>query len=246
MSVKQAAHRFRTTRWALVMSAGEHNGEASAALAELCEIYWAPVYAFIRRSGLPAEDARDLTQAFFMRVIEKNFFRDARPDRGRFRSYLLACLRHFLSNARDARQAAKRGGNCPHFSLDLDVGERLVELDGVDELSPDRIYERRWVMTVIDQALAKVERSYATTGRAALFAKLKPSLTGDETLSYSELATGMAMNEGALRVAVHRMRSQFGKALRDTIGETLGDPSEVDDELRYLLDVVGGLPRGRR
>jgi RNA polymerase sigma-70 factor (ECF subfamily) len=245
MSVKQAAHRFRTTRWALVVSAGEHNGEASAALAELCEIYWAPVYAFIRRSGLSAEDARDLTQAFFTRVIEKNFFRDARPDRGRFRSYLLACLRHFMSNARDARHASKRGGNCPHVSFDLEAGERIVELDSVDDLSPDRIYERRWVMTVIDQALAKVELRYSTSGRAALFSSLKASLTGDETRSYKELATEMAMSEGALRVAVHRIRSEFGKALRDTIGETTGDPSDVDDELRYLLDVVGGLPRRR-
>ena len=229
-----------------MISAGDRSVEASTALAELCEIYWAPVYAFIRRSGLPAEDARDLTQAFFARVIEKNFIREARPDRGRFRSYLLGCLRHFMSNARDAHRAAKRGGDRLHISLDLEVGERLIERDNIDELSPDRVYERRWVMTVIDQALARVEQKFAASGRTSQFAKLKGLLTGDESRSYAELGTTLGMSEGALRVAVHRIRTDFGKALRDTIAETIGDPSDVDEELRYLLDVVGGLPRRRR
>ena len=228
-----------------MITAGDRSEDAATALAELCEIYWAPVYAFIRRSGAPAEDARDLTQAFFARVIEKNFIGEARPDRGCFRSYLLACLRHFLSNMRDAHRAVKRGGNRPHISLDLEAGERLLELDRIDELSPDRVYERRWVMTVIDQALARVEQKYVASGRASQFAKLKGSLTGDETRSYAELGTALAMTEGALRVAVHRIRSDFGKALRDTIAETIGNPSDVDDELRYLLDVIGGLPRRR-
>jgi RNA polymerase sigma factor (sigma-70 family) len=238
MSRERRAHSFRTTRWCLVVSAGRDSEEGATALSELCEIYWGPAHAFVRRNGYPAEDARDLTQAFFARVLEKGYFRNARPDRGRFRSYLLACLRHFLSNARDSELALKRGGAHVHISLECDSGERPYQVDPSDSLTPEHIYERRWAMAVIAQAMTSLEQKYQETARGALFATLKGSVSGD-SVPYAELAAALDTTEGAVRVAVHRLRRDVGAALRRTIAETVGDPTEVDDELRYLLSVVG-------
>jgi RNA polymerase sigma factor (sigma-70 family) len=242
MSVKYAGHRFRTTRWALVMSAAGEGGEASTALSELCEMYWWPAYAFVRRSGFSAEDAQDLTQAFFTRVLEKSYFRDARPDRGRFRSYLLGCLRHFLANARDSERALKRGGSFAHVPLACESGERFYQLEPADTVTPELVYERGWTMAVLAQAMTRVERKYKGVARSLLFQRLKGLLTGDE-VSYPELAEALEMTEGALRIAVHRLRKSYGAALRETIAETVDNPADVDDELRYLLDVVGRPPR---
>jgi RNA polymerase sigma-70 factor (ECF subfamily) len=197
----------------------------------------------VRRNGFAAEDARDLTQAFFTRVLEKGYFRNARQDRGRFRSYLLACLRHFLSNARDSAQALKRGGGHTHIPLDYEPGERLYLLEPTGGLTPEHIYERRWALAVIAQAMTSLERKYQESARGALFATLKGSVTGDAEVSYAELAAALAMTEGAVRVAVHRLRRDFGAALRQTIAETVGEPAEVDEELRYLLGVVGRTDR---
>ena len=238
MNPEQARRRFRTTRWTLVIGSIGDSATARTALSELCEIYWGPVYAFVRRSGLPADQAGDLTQAFFTRVLEKDAFRDARPDRGRFRSYLLGCLRHFLSNARDAEQALKRGGGRHHVSLDGDADDSYL-VEPTDDLTPERIYERRWMMAVLDQAMARVEAKYVESGRGPLFARLKGALTTDEGIPYAELAVSLATSEGALRVAVHRLRRDYGAALRATIAETVDRPSDVDDELRYLLTIVG-------
>ena len=232
-------NRFRTTRWCLVINAAGDTPEAGTALSELCELYWGPVYAFVRRSGHSVEDARDLTQAFFARVLEKGAFHAARPDRGRFRSYLLGCLRHFLSNSRDATQAIKRGGTYRHVSLEYDSVEHQERVEVADRLTPERIYERQWTTTVLAAAMALVERQYEEAGRGRLFGRIKGALTGDEAVSYTALASDLDTTEGALRVAVHRLRKEFGAALRATIAETVGDPADVDDELRYLLDIVG-------
>jgi RNA polymerase sigma-70 factor (ECF subfamily) len=215
------------------------------AFAEFCESYWAPVYAFVRRSGFSAQAAGDMTQAFFANALEKGVYANARPERGRFRSYLLGCLRHFLSNARDWERAASRGGGHPHVPLDVEAGERMYQLEPVDDLTPERIYERRWMMTVLEQAMDRLKRKYDQSGRGPLFEHLKPALTGDEGIAYRQLAAALGATEGVLRVAVHRFCKDFGGALRTTIAETV-DAEEVDDELRYLLELASQPPREPR
>jgi RNA polymerase sigma-70 factor (ECF subfamily) len=233
--------RFQTTRWTLVLAAGDRSsGDAEAALESLCESYWSPVYAFIRRSGHDAESAKDLTQGFFLKVMEKDFFSHARPERGRFRSFLLSSVKNFLANERDWARAAKRGGGRLPLSLEVQTAERTYQLDVADDTTPDRLYERRWALAVIGAALARLEQQYDTPGKRDQFARLKPFLTGNEPASYAELAAASGATEGALRVAVHRMRQHFATALHETIAETVDQPAEVDEELRYLLGAVSG------
>ena len=220
------------------MAGGSTTG-ADAALAELCEKYWYPVYAFIRRTGAASDEARDLTQAFFARVLEKGYLKSATPVRGRFRSFLLGSLRHFLSNERDWARALKRGGSLIHVPLAFDAGERRYQLEPSSDLTPERVYERRWALEVLDEALTRVAATYVRSGREQLFKRLKPALMGDDSLSYSDLAGEMETSAGALRVAIHRLRKEFGVALRATIAETVESSQDVDDELRYLLGVVG-------
>jgi RNA polymerase sigma factor (sigma-70 family) len=243
MNPEHGPRRFRTTRWTLVISSAGDSATAKAALAELCETYWPPAYAFVRRSGFSVDEARDLTQEFFTRAVEKGYFGNARPERGRFRSYLLACVRHFLSNARDARQALKRPGSHSHVPLNVEDGERIYQIEPVDDLTPERIYERRWMAAVLEQAMARVKQKYDGSGRGLLFSQLKGALTADEGIAYPKLAAALGTSEGALRVAVHRLRKDFGAALRATVAETVDGPSQVDDELRYLLEMAAR-PRG--
>jgi DNA-directed RNA polymerase specialized sigma24 family protein len=231
--------RLATTRWTLIRAARVPGSpEADAALASLCEIYWYPVYAFIRRSGSSPDDARDLTQAFFTRVIEKNYFGDAREERGRFRSFLLTAVRHFLSNERDAAHALKRGGGQLPISLQMDDGERVYAIEPVEHETPERTYERKWAHEVMAQAMKAVESRYAASDRRPVFLALRPFLTGDNPGSFGDLATTLGTTEGALRVAAHRLRQQFASALRETIAETVERSEDVDDELRHLLGAV--------
>jgi RNA polymerase sigma factor (sigma-70 family) len=242
MTADRSRHRFATTRWSQVIAAAGVSPTADVALAELCEAYWYPIYAFVRRSGHSVDDASDLTQAFFMCVLEKHYLKDARPDRGRFRSFLLASVRHFLSNERDWRMTLKRGGRQPHISLDFGTGEERYQLDPADELTPEHVYERRWTLAVLDKAMARLFVKYDDAGRGELFSRLKPYLVGDEPASYHELADALEVSEGSLRVAVHRLRKDYKKTLRDAIAETVERDEDVDDELRYLLTVVGRQP----
>ena len=212
--------------------------QAETALASLCEIYWFPVYAFIRRSGHSQDDARDLTQAFFTRVLEKNYFKDARQERGRFRAFLLTAVRHFLSNQRDADRAQKRGGGHTHLPLEFDDGERRYLLEPVEHDTPERVYERKWALAVIAQAMQALTGKYERSGRRQMFEAVRPFLTGDEPGSYADLAGRLETTEGALRVAVHRLRQQFATVLRETIAETVERPEDVDEELRHLLTAV--------
>ena len=235
-----AGRRFETTRWSLVLAVRDRESpDAAAALATLCETYWYPVYAFIRRSGRSSDDARDLTQAFFTRVLEKGYFGQARQERGRFRSFLLSSVRHFLANEHDWLHARKRGGDVPHLSLEVARGEDVYQIDPVDDATPERLYDQRWARTVLDAAMARIKRRYEKTGRADLWRRLLPYLTGDEPASYAALATETGATEGSLRVAVHRLRQQYAAALRDVIGETVETPDQVEDELRHLLASVG-------
>src|SRR4029453_465726 len=218
--------------------AGDSTAGANAALAELCERYWFPVYAFVRRNGAATDDAADLTQAFFARGLEKGYLKSAPPVRGRFRSFLLGSLRHFLSNERDWGRAMKRGGALVHVPLDFDDGERRYQLEPSSDLTPERIYERRWALQVLDEALMRVAETHVRSGRAALFKQLKSTITGTDTLSYPDLAREFGTSEATLRVAVHRLRKHFAVALRETHAEAGDSQQEIDDELRYLLEVI--------
>ena len=234
-----APRTFATTRWTLIVEAADAGSPRhDAALAALCETYWRPVYGFIRRSGRQPDEARDLTQAFFVRVLEKGFFKEADRSRGRFRSFLFSSVRHFLANQHDWAVAQKRGGGAPVLSLEFDDGERRYSLEPADPGTPEKTYERGWALAVLDAAHARLKARYEATGRGELFARLTPFLTGDEPPSYAELAASSGGTSGQLRVAVHRLRQDYGRALRETIGETVEKPEDVDDELRYLLEVI--------
>jgi DNA-directed RNA polymerase specialized sigma24 family protein len=231
--------RFQTTRWSLVLSAGDRvSPESETALSALCELYWYPVYAFVRRSGHDSEEARDLTQAFFVRLLEKEFLKSATPERGRFRSFLLGSVRHFLSDERDWRNALKRGRGAVHLPLEFDGGERRYLLEPADDVTPEHVYEQRWASGVIETAQRRFAAQHMSHGRRDLFLRLQPFLTGGESGPSTELAAELGMSAGALRVALHRLRRQYAAILRSTIAETVDRPEDVDDELRHLLDVV--------
>ncbi len=214
-------------------------GDEEGALASLCRAYWFPLYAFLRRQGLGAQDAEDVTQGFFAHLLGKGAL--ARVDRakGRFRTFLLASLKHFLADERDRANALKRGGGVAAISLDAVAAEERYALEPRDELSPDRLFDRRWAVAVIEQALARLGAEYAAAGKGALFEALRPLLSSPgEARPYAEIGARFSMNEGAVKIAVHRLRQRYGAALRAEIAETVGTAEEVDAELRHLLDAL--------
>lgn len=212
---------------------------SESALALLCEAYWYPLYAFARRSGHDADAAQDLTQAFFTRLLEKHYVRDARPERGRFRSFLLASFRHFLSNERDYHAAQKRGGGMRLLPLEMETAEGVYRREPPDPDTPETIYERRWALALLDRALQRLRAEQREAGHERSFDRVAGFLTGTgDDVSYAEVAAGLGTTEAAFKVTVHRMRRRFGAVLRLEIGETLADPNDVDDELRHLLAVL--------
>jgi RNA polymerase sigma-70 factor (ECF subfamily) len=239
MSLERNQRRFVTTRWSLVLKTRKPDSpEAVSALETLCETYWFPVYSFIRRKGKSSDDARDLTQAFFTRVLEKNYFRDAEQSRGRFRTFLLASVRHFLANERDAELARKRGGGFTHVPIEFETEERRFHHEPREGDTPELLYERRWALAAIDAAMNRLAGRYQGTARRQLFEELRPMLTGDEAVSYAVLSSRLGATEGALRVAVFRLKRQFAASLREVIAETVDDPHAIDDELRDLMSIV--------
>jgi len=225
-----------------VLAAGADASSAAAdqALTTLCETYWYPLYAFLRSRGSTVEDAQDLTQAFFARVLEKHALRQADPARGRFRSFLLASLKNFASNEHDRDVARKRGGGVPLVSLEFESAEGRFQLEPPSHETPERIFDRRWALTLLDRVLSRLNAEMAGAGREAQFDRLKTYLTGDEPqLSYAQTASELGMSEGAVKVAVHRLRRQFRDLLRDEIAQTVSSPAEIDDELRHLWSAVG-------
>ncbi len=235
-----ARARFATTRWTMVLAAGRRSSpEASQALAELCRAYWYPLYAYVRRRGQPKEDAEDLTQAFFARLLEKDFLRSAARDKGRFRTFILVAFQRFCANEWDRARAQKRGGGQAIFSLNLDTAERRYHAEPADDLSADRIFERRWALTLIEQTMARLRKEYETAGKTRDFDLLKSFLTADGgDAPYAELAVTLGQNEGALRVAVHRLRKRFRELFRQEIAQTVSDPTEIDGELRHLMNAL--------
>jgi RNA polymerase sigma-70 factor (ECF subfamily) len=232
---------FTTTHWSVVLSARDRKSPRSErALAALCETYWFPLYAYVRRSGYSSHDAQDLTQGFFAELLEKDFLKDADYRRGRFRSFLLAALKHFLGHQRERARAKKRGGGRVPFSLDFDDAENRYHLEAEDPATPERLYQRRWALTLLDRVVRRLEDENARAGKAETFAGLKEFLTaGRQSRPYRRVAEALGMSEGAVKVAVHRLRRRYRELLREEIAQTVADPGEVDDELGELFSAVG-------
>jgi len=231
---------FASTRWTVVLSAGHKSSpQSDRALAELCRIYWYPLYAYVRKHGHSREDAEDLVQAFFARFLEKNYLEGLSSERGKFRAFLLACLKHFLANEWDKASRQKRGGTAQHLSLDWQSADERYQLEPQDLASPDRLYDREWAHALLERVLARLKQEYAAAGKAELFEHAKSSLmVRGEATPHVHAATELKMDAGALRVAVHRLRQRYRHTLEEEIAQTLSDPSSVKDELRSLQEAL--------
>ncbi len=231
--------RFATTHWSVVLQAGGSNAASRKALGDLCELYWYPLYCYVRRWGHTADDAQDLTQEFFTRMLEKDGLRGVTPLRGRFRSFLLAALKHFLSNQRDRANALKRGGGRQPMPLEFETAEGRYRLEPPGVSDPEKAFERQWAMTVLARTLDRLSDEQQRERKGRAFERLKGVLTGDGDVSYASIGEELGMSEGAVKVAVHRLRRRFGELLRDEISQTVAEPQEVDDEIRHLFAALG-------
>lgn len=238
--VKSVSERVATTEWSQVLAARDGSDtEARRALERLCSTYWQPLYAYVRHQGADPDEARDLTQGYFATLLEKDFLADVDPSKGRFRAFLLASLRNFISNQRDRGRALKRGGGTTTLALDVDSGEAPYTLQVADDMTPEDVYEVRWAMTVPDQAMERLEREASETDTGDRFALLKSYLTSsDSEIPYRDAAVQLDTSEGAVKSAVRRLRQRLGRCLRAEIAETVADAAEVDDEVRFLLGKV--------
>jgi RNA polymerase sigma factor (sigma-70 family) len=214
--------------------------DAQTALAKLCRIYWYPLYAYVRREGCSAPDAQDLTQEFFARLLEKNYLAQVERQKGKFRSFLLAALRHFLSDQRDRARAAKRGGGADCISLDAQTAEQRYRLEPMDRMDAEKIYERRWAMTLLEQALTRLRDEASAAGKTEQFERLRSFVAGESDISCGEAADQLRLTESAVKSAVHRLRQRYRELVREEIGHTVADPAEIDEEIRYLKAVIGG------
>jgi RNA polymerase sigma-70 factor (ECF subfamily) len=220
----------------MVLTAGQGGQpESDRALAALCEAYWYPLYAEARRRGLNVEDASDRVQGFFARLLEKNDLSAADRSRGRFRSFLLASFGHFLSNQRDHERARKRGGGRSIVTLDPAQGESRYGQEPADEQTPERVFDRRWALELIDRSIGRLSDEYAHLGKSELFETLKPALAGDRASSYVELADKLGMTEGAVKTAVYRLRGRCASLIRDEVAQTVSSPEQIEDELGHLF-----------
>jgi RNA polymerase sigma-70 factor (ECF subfamily) len=237
-----AAGVFATTHWSVVLASGQNaDAQASAALEELCRSYWYPLYSYVRRRGHSPEDAQDLTQQFFALFLQKEYFRLADRAKGRFRTFLLHSLHHFLINEWKRAHCAKRGGGATIFSLDAMDAEHRYAREPATTLSPERAYEKQWAATLLTRVLTKLRSDYAEAGSSRLFAELADLLWGkDGSVSFAEIGTRLGMTEGAARAAMHRLRTRYREGLRREVAQTVNEPGEVDEELRYLISVVSG------
>jgi len=232
--------QMHTTQWGLVMRAsGDESAEGLVALDRLCRIYWYPVYAHVRRQGRSAEDAQDLTQEFFARLLEKQYLKLADPLRGRFRTFLLGSLKNFLINEWEKNHTLKRGAGQLTALLETRDGEERYQHEPADGLSPDKIYERRWAAALLESVVDRLRKEYVAVGKEALFEGLKASVWGEGPEDgYQGLAGKLQLSEGALRVAAHRLRERYRTLLREAVSETVAVPEDVEDELRYLVSVL--------
>ena len=226
--------QFPTTRWTLVVAAGDpHRKEARSALVSLCEGYWYPLYSYLRRRGYPADQAQDLTQDFFMRVLEGRYLDRADPEKGRFRSFLLTSLKFFVADQEDRHRAQKRGGGAV-LSLEFSSGEDRYQREPAHGETPERIFERRWALAVLDRVVERLKSEFVQHGRLEHFERLKVFLLGNSDANYATLAREMNTSEGALKVAIHRLRKRYRELFRQEIADTVADSGEVESELRFL------------
>lgn len=230
---------FATTHWSVVAAAGRDSTvESRQALETLCEFYWQPLYFFVRRRGHSVEEAEDLIQGFFLRLLEKGVVEKADRERGRFRTFLLTSLKNYLADEWDKRQTKKRGSGQAVLSLDFESVQHLYRPGSFQSLSPDMVFTRRWVVTMVERTLVRLRDAYKGAGREHLFERLKDRMNGDSNgASYQDLARDLDMTEGAARMAVHRMRQRFRDLLREEIAQTVAAPEEVDEEMRALFSV---------
>jgi RNA polymerase sigma factor (sigma-70 family) len=229
---------FAATRWTLVLAAaaGAASPRAADAMAELCGAYWYPLYAYVRRRGHDVHESEDLTQEFFLRLLAKNYLADVDRRKGKFRAFLLAAMKHFLANEWDRAQAQKRGGGRPIGTLDTADAERRYRQEPADTLTPERLFDRHWALTVLEQVLARLRAEFVAEGKQAAFNVFQQFLSGSRpAVRYDEAAIELGTTPGALRVAVHRLRRRYRELLRAEIAQTVAGPDEIDDEIRHLM-----------
>lgn len=235
------AGRFATTHWATVLAAGQADTvQATPALAELCRIYWFPLYVYVRRRGWSEEEAKDLTQGFFEHLLATEALAKASPDRGRFRSFLLKSLQHFLANEHRHARRLRRGGGQVMVALD-DTAETRYQIEPFHTLTPEDLFERRWALALIAEALRRLRADYQAAGLSALHAELEPTLTGmGPNRSLAQIGEHLGMSEAAVKVAAHRLRKRFGHTLRAMIQDTLANPADAEEVLRHLQAILAG------
>ena len=231
---------FATTRWTLVLNAADdHSPQAAAALANVCQGYWYPLYAYVRRHGFDAHTAQDLTQGFFAKLIEKNYLAAADRHRGRFRWFLITAFKCFLANEADRAHAAKRGGGESPLSLDCMTAEERYAAEPVDALNADLIYDRRWALDLLARARARLRQEYEDSGKLRRYELLSSFLPGEQPLgTQADLGAQLGLNENAVKQEVHRMKKRMAELIRAEVEQTVSHPEDVDDELRHLVDIA--------
>lgn len=231
---------FVTTRWTVVLTARDKaQPQSEEALETLCRAYWYPLYAYVRRLGHQCADAQDLTQEFFTRLLAKQWLAGADPAKGRFRTFLVVALKRFLANEWHRVHREKRGGHAPHFPLETELAEARYQSEPALTLTADRIYERRWALTLLENTLTRLRQEFGQANKAADFERLKAFLTADKAaIAYADVARELGTNEGAARVAVHRLRRRFREIFRSEVAHTVARAEEVDEELRHLLQAL--------
>jgi RNA polymerase sigma-70 factor (ECF subfamily) len=231
---------FMTTHWSIVLNAQDPTSpQASQALEKLCRSYWYPLYAFVRRQGHDEATAKDMTQGFFAKLLEKNYLADVHPEKGKFRTFLLVAIKHFMSDERDKARALKRGGGVTVISLDETVGEDRYRREPIEVLDAEKLYERRWALTLLEQARAQLKEEYRVGGKTELYERMQLFESGDKDgPAYAQVAPTLGLSESGLRSAVHRMRQRYGELVREEVAQTVSNPAEVDEEIRYLIRVV--------
>jgi RNA polymerase sigma-70 factor (ECF subfamily) len=233
---------FATTHWTIVLAAGRGDSrDADVALEELCRTYWYPLYAYVRRQGHSREDAEDLTQGFFARLLEKNYLEGVTSDKGKFRAFLLVAVKRFLANEWDYASRQKRGGGVTPLSLDWQDADTRYQINPADHLSPDKLYDRAWAVIMLERVITRLRDENGAEGKASLYEQLKPFLMmGKSEIPYAQAAAALKLTEGAVRVAVHRLRRRYRELLREEVAQTLADPAQADEEMQALFSALAG------
>ena len=231
---------FATTHWSVVLAAGQGDTpQSAAALERLCSTYWYPLYAYVRRQGYDVADAQDLTQGFFAHILSRSFLKRATPAKGKFRSFVLGSLKYFLADEWAKLRAQKRGGGLAPVFLDAQTAEARYHLEPVDLMDAEKLFERRWATALLDRVLERLEEEFSKAGRQPVFDQLRGFLLGEKgSTTYAEIAAASQMTEGAVKVAVHRLRERYRELFREEVAHTVEEPSEINDEVRHLFAVL--------